>query len=118
VILPTGETIIEITVMQMDQANNMKLSLNECRDKNRILSGVLDSCRKAIPIIQEQVKTFRDEIEVKDEALFDRDKVISDAQGIIKLKDKQIRKLKREKTFIGVTGVTIVGIIAGLYIVK
>lgn len=102
----------------MDVANNIKLSLNEQREKNKVILTVLDSCRKAIPIIQNQVKTFKDEIEVKDEALFDRDRVISDAQVAMKLKDKQIRKLRRQKTFMGIGGTTLVGIIAGLYIVK
>lgn len=102
----------------MDQHNDMTLSLKELKAKNKVLSGAVDSCRKAIPIIQDQVKTFRDEIAVKDEAIFDRDRVISDAQLVMKLDAKKIRKLQREKTFIGLAGVTLVGIITGLYIVK
>lgn len=118
IVLPTGETVIEITVQQMDRANNVKITLDELKAKNTFLSSVVDSCRKAIPIIQSELKTFRDEISVKDAAIYERDAAILDVRSVMKFKDKRISQLQRHKAFIGVSGVVLVSLLTGLYITK
>ena len=102
----------------MDFLNHTVITLREFKDKNKVLSNVLDSCKKAIPIIQSQLQTWRSEVILKDEAMFERDALILDLRSIVELDKKYIKKLKRQKTAIGIAGTVIIGVLTGFLITK
>lgn len=112
-----GDTVVAITRSQMDFINSIKIAGDEYRTKYRYVKSMLDSCVKAIPIIQDEIGTFRQQVVLLNGAVSIRDKTITDMKTSLDYDTRYIKKLKREKAFIG-TGATAVILFMGYLLVK
>jgi hypothetical protein len=102
----------------MDYLNSTIITMWELKHKNQVLLKAIDSCKKAIPIIQSELQTWRTEVGIKDESIFERDALILDLKSVVNYDKKYIKKLKRQKTVIGIGATVIIGVLTGFLIAK
>ncbi len=107
-----------LTQSQMDALYTAKLVGERNTASMAEMRRVLDSCNVAVPIIKEQVRDLKTVINLKDVQIATRDKTISDAQGIIVHREKQIIRQKWKTGFVGTLGVIATGFMTYAYFTK
>lgn len=102
----------------MDALYRFKL-VNERNVKSMAaMQRVLDSCNNAIPVIVDQLQSYKSIITIKEAAISFRDKTITDVAGVLNHREKQIVRLKWQKAMYAVVGIITTSIMTYAYISK
>lgn len=116
IVVVGNDTVVAITKDQMKRANGVQLSLQECTEINDSVMKVVDSCKEAFTIFHDAESKLKDRIAIKDEAIADRDQVIGDAKELVKVQKKEIRRLRTQRTLLGISSGALIGTIVYLLI--
>ncbi len=114
VVLSNGDTIIAITVQQMQIMNSIHISLEEYRTIDSITTGALDSCTILTSLQDKIIEEYKDQVVIYQDAVLEKNGVIAKAVITDKNQKKEIKQLTRYNNILkGSTIIaTIVAIIA------
>jgi Na+/phosphate symporter len=115
-IVHEGDTVIAITRDQMKKVNGVQLSLQECREINDSVMVVVDSCGAAFNVFRAAEKELKERISIRDEAIAERNKVITEAKDLVKVQKKEIRRLRTHRTILGISSGALIAVTVYLLI--
>ncbi len=103
------DTVVAITKDQMKKVNGVQISLQECREINDSVMQLVDSCEQAFIVFRDAEQQLKERIEIKNEAILDRNKIIAEAKDLVKGQKKEIRRLRTHRTILGVSTAALFG---------
>lgn len=93
-VIQGGDTLVMITIPQVDSINITYITLDEYREKNDSLHSAVDSMRIIIGKDDELMKVLEERIAIKDTIIEKKDEIIEIQDIEMEKKDKKIRRLR------------------------
>lgn len=91
------DTVIAVTLGQMQRINKEHITLLQYKELSDSLGSYLDTCRQSFSIYKDNDSVLKAQITLQEQAIVDRDKVIVSFEYTDKEYRKEITRLKRQK---------------------
>lgn len=114
-VIINGDTVIAITVQQMQIMNHIHISLEECRVVDSITTGALDSCYVLTSLQNKIIEEYKDQVVIYQDAVLEKDAVISKAVITDRNQKKEIKQLNRYNNIL--KGGTIIAITLAIIVI-
>jgi hypothetical protein len=101
IVINKKDTVIAITIEQMQIANNVYLSYIEYKELYDSASVYLDSCIALSTIVERNNNNLKSRILIKDSIISDKNYLIKEGTHIIKQQDKKIHRLQSFNKVLG-----------------
>lgn len=100
----------------MKKVNGLIISLQECKEIQDSVMKKVDSCKVAFDVFRDAESKLKERISIKEEAIAERDLVISNAKELVKGQKSEIRRLRSHRIVLGISSGVLVGVMLYLLI--